>query len=70
MTSFDTCFAKIVSDTEGWDHMLIEGTIITLRVGDRDKNNEIVDAIVRGLRAQRGLDHSAQSTNTAAVSAG
>lgn len=47
----DTNFAKIVTDLDGRDHILIEGRIVTLDVDDTFENNRFVDAIVRGLRS-------------------
>jgi len=48
-TNMDVRFAKIVTDLNGRDHMLIEGHIISL-VGPDDENNAMVDLIVRALR--------------------
>lgn len=47
----DTSFAKIVTDLEGRDHILIEGRIISLQ-GATSEVNVMVDCIVRGLRTQ------------------
>lgn len=59
----DTTFAKIVSDPDGRDHLLIEGQVISLRVSDPTTNNALVDAIARGLRAaNREESCSAQSS--------
>lgn len=45
----DTNFAKIVTDLNGQDHILIEGRIVSL-LGPQDQVNAMVDTIVRGLR--------------------
>lgn len=60
-TYIDTRFAKIVTDLNGRDHMLIEGHIISL-VGPDDENNAMVDLIVRALRTggkESGEGHAA-----------
>ena len=59
----DTSFAKIVTDLNGRDHMLIEGHIVSL-VGPDDRNNEIVNLIVRALRRSSG---EAGSTISSAI---
>lgn len=46
----DTAFAKIVSDMDGRDHILIEGRVVSLLCSSTNANNEMVDTIVRGLR--------------------
>jgi hypothetical protein len=45
----DTRFAKIVSDLDGRNHILIEGQIVSLQ-GPADAVNGMVEAIVTGLR--------------------
>lgn len=46
----DTAFAKIVTDMDGRDHILIEGRIISLKIGDKEANNEVVAAFTRSMR--------------------
>lgn len=63
----DTAFAKIVTDLNGRNHILIEGEMVSL-YGPTERVNLIVEAIVRGLRNQvqrSGVacaDHSAVQT--------
>lgn len=47
----DTQFAKIVTDAHGRDHILIEGHLVSLDA-PLQRNNELVDTIVRGLRSR------------------
>jgi hypothetical protein len=46
----ETNFAKIFSDPDGRDFIVIEGTIVPLAVDNLEANNRLVDVIVRGLR--------------------
>lgn len=45
----ETRFAKIVEDMNGRNHILIEGRMVSL-YGPTNEVNEMVQAIVRGLR--------------------
>lgn len=46
----ETAFAKIVTDMNGWNSILIEGRVVSLVGGSLEANNEMVKAIVLGLR--------------------
>jgi hypothetical protein len=46
----ETAFAKIVSDMDGRDHIMIEGRIVSLRCDEVGRNNEMVGVIVSALR--------------------
>ncbi|WP_397586789.1 hypothetical protein [Sphingobium fuliginis] len=67
-THMDTRFAKIVTDLNGRDHMLIEGHVISL-VGPDDENNAMVDLIVRALR-RAGRDDGEVIYGSVAASGG
>lgn len=55
----DTCFAQIVQDMNGRNHILIEGRMVSL-YGPTGEVNEMVEAIVRGLRRAGGKDMCGQ----------
>lgn len=59
----DTAFAKIVTDMNGWDSILIEGRVVTLAACSQEANNQMVETIVRGLRCAR--DESSNLVGTA-----
>lgn len=49
----DTAFAKIVVDGAGRNHILIDGEIISISAITPDqRNNQIVEEIVRALRSR------------------
>lgn len=48
----ETAFTKVVTDSCGFDYLLIEGLILKFEA-PQDKNNEMVDIVSRALRGER-----------------
>lgn len=68
MTDIDTAYASIVTDLDGRDYILIEGTLISIR-GPKNEANNYTNVIGRALRRQRGLTGVVSSASTSASTA-
>lgn len=66
----DTAFAKVMSDPDGRDYIVIEGLIIPLAIENVQENNRIVDRITRDLRQPRRVGEVSAMPNGSGSIAG